>query len=126
MADAKRRKLGRWALGFAAIALAWLVGVWPPPLWWREHDHPAPRKEPLSVGVAQSAPQAQGGGDGCVARARAAQGPHPRAVSQRGGVGAGDLGGGRCKPGLLRRRRRGPRRAAGGGPRRHAIASPHV
>src|SRR5438132_12047081 len=37
MADAKRRKLGRWALGFAAIALAWLVGVWPPPLWWRDH-----------------------------------------------------------------------------------------
>src|SRR3989441_12889618 len=28
MADAKRRKLGRWALGFAAIALAWLVGLW--------------------------------------------------------------------------------------------------
>src|SRR5438034_4399620 len=37
MADAKRRKLGRWALGFAAIALAWLVGVWPPPQWWRHH-----------------------------------------------------------------------------------------
>src|SRR3989442_11816251 len=37
MADAKRRKLGRWALGFAAIALAWLVGVWPPPVWWRDH-----------------------------------------------------------------------------------------
>jgi len=37
MADAKRRKLGRWALGFAAVALAWLVGVWPPPLWWRDH-----------------------------------------------------------------------------------------
>src|SRR5256886_9432642 len=37
MADAKRRKLGRWALGFAAIALAWLIGVWPPPVWWRDH-----------------------------------------------------------------------------------------
>ena len=98
----------------------------PRPAAGREHHHPAAREEPLSVGVAQSAPQAQGGGDGCVARARAAQGPHPRAVSQRGGVGAGDLGGGRCKPGLLRRPRRGPRRAAGGGPRRHATASPRV
>src|SRR5713226_8196274 len=37
MADAKRRKLGRWALGFAAMALAWLLGVWPPPVWWRDH-----------------------------------------------------------------------------------------
>src|SRR3989441_6782480 len=37
MADAKRRKLGRWALGFTALALAWLSGVWPPPVWWRDH-----------------------------------------------------------------------------------------
>src|SRR5439155_1438552 len=37
MADAKRRKRGRCALGFAAVALAWLVGVWPPPVWWRDH-----------------------------------------------------------------------------------------
>ncbi len=37
MADAKRRNAGRWALGTVALALAWLVGVWPPPLWWRDH-----------------------------------------------------------------------------------------
>jgi monofunctional glycosyltransferase len=37
MADAKRRNGGRWALGTAAVALAWLLGVWPPPLWWRDH-----------------------------------------------------------------------------------------
>ncbi len=37
MADAKRRNGERWALGFAALALAWLLGVWPPPVWWRAH-----------------------------------------------------------------------------------------
>src|SRR5260370_21967956 len=37
MADAKRRNGGRWALGTAAVALVWLLGVWPPPLWWRDH-----------------------------------------------------------------------------------------
>src|SRR6059058_1879519 len=37
MADAKPRNARRWALGIAGVALAWLVGVWPPPLWWRDH-----------------------------------------------------------------------------------------
>ena len=37
MTDAKPRNAGRWALGTAGVALAWLVGVWPPPLWWRDH-----------------------------------------------------------------------------------------
>src|SRR5207245_2964672 len=34
MADAKRRKRGRWALGFAAVALGWLVGGGRPRGWW--------------------------------------------------------------------------------------------
>ena len=25
------------ALGIAAAVLVWLLGVWPPPLWWRDH-----------------------------------------------------------------------------------------
>jgi monofunctional glycosyltransferase len=37
MADAKPRKARRVALGAAAVALAWLFGVWPPPVWWRNH-----------------------------------------------------------------------------------------
>src|SRR5437870_13407186 len=37
MADAKPRKARRVALGTAALALVWLFGVWPPPLWWRDH-----------------------------------------------------------------------------------------
>src|SRR5438552_11459952 len=37
MADAKPRNARRWALGTAGLALAWLLGVWPPPLWWRDH-----------------------------------------------------------------------------------------
>ncbi len=37
MADAKPRNGRRWALGFGALALMWLLGVWPPPLWWRDH-----------------------------------------------------------------------------------------
>ena len=37
MADAKPRNARRWALGTAGLVLAWLVGVWPPPLWWRDH-----------------------------------------------------------------------------------------
>ncbi len=28
----------RLALGTAALALVWLFGVWPPPLWWRDHS----------------------------------------------------------------------------------------
>src|SRR2546427_11716178 len=37
MADAKPRKVRRVALGMAALALGWLFGVWPPPVWWRDH-----------------------------------------------------------------------------------------
>src|SRR5256714_9530558 len=37
MADAKPRNARRWALGTAGVVLAWLLGVWPPPLWWRDH-----------------------------------------------------------------------------------------
>lgn len=25
------------ALGTLAVALVWLLGIWPPPLWWRDH-----------------------------------------------------------------------------------------
>src|SRR6058998_3825048 len=37
MTDAKPRKARAAALGTAALALAWLLGVWPPPVWWRDH-----------------------------------------------------------------------------------------
>src|SRR5213080_1364398 len=37
MADARPRNARRWALGTAGLAIAWLLGVWPPPLWWRDH-----------------------------------------------------------------------------------------
>src|SRR5207247_885247 len=37
MTDAKPRKARAAALGTAALALAWLLGVWPPPMWWRDH-----------------------------------------------------------------------------------------
>src|SRR6266699_6125665 len=37
MADAKPRKARAAALGTALLALVWLLGVWPPPLWWRDH-----------------------------------------------------------------------------------------
>src|SRR3989441_3969834 len=37
MADGKPRKARRAALGIAGLALAWLVAVWPPPGWWRDH-----------------------------------------------------------------------------------------
>jgi len=33
----KRRKLGRAALAALVVGAAWLVGVWPPPVWWRTH-----------------------------------------------------------------------------------------
>jgi len=33
----KRKALRRGALGLVALALIWLFGVWPPPLWWRTH-----------------------------------------------------------------------------------------
>src|SRR5712664_4009632 len=37
MADAKPRNLRRVALGTAAVVLVWLLAVWPPPVWWRDH-----------------------------------------------------------------------------------------
>lgn len=37
MEDAKPRNGRRVALGMAGAALAWLLGVWPPPAWWRDH-----------------------------------------------------------------------------------------
>ena len=33
----KRTIVWRTALGLVVLALAWLVGVWPPPVWWRDH-----------------------------------------------------------------------------------------
>jgi len=32
-----RGRLGRWTALLALAALAWLLGVWPPPVWWRTH-----------------------------------------------------------------------------------------
>src|SRR5213595_1636521 len=37
MADAKPRNLRRVALGTSGVVLAWLLAVWPPPVWWRDH-----------------------------------------------------------------------------------------
>ena len=37
MADAKPRNLRRVALGTAGVVLVWLLAVWPPPMWWRDH-----------------------------------------------------------------------------------------
>src|SRR5213594_523575 len=38
MAEAKPRKTRQVALGTTAlVALVWLLGVWPPPVWWRTH-----------------------------------------------------------------------------------------
>ena len=37
MANGKRRNARRAALGIVALSALWLVGVWPPPLWWRDH-----------------------------------------------------------------------------------------
>src|SRR6059036_3899790 len=37
MADAKPRNLRRVALGTTSLVLVWLFGVWPPPVWWRNH-----------------------------------------------------------------------------------------
>jgi monofunctional glycosyltransferase len=37
MAVEQARIARRVLLGSAAICLVWLVGVWPPPLWWRDH-----------------------------------------------------------------------------------------
>ena len=37
MEDAKPRNARRVALGTVAVGLVWLFGVWPPPVWWRDH-----------------------------------------------------------------------------------------
>lgn len=38
MAIARKRTIvWRAALGLLGLTLAWLFGVWPPPVWWREH-----------------------------------------------------------------------------------------
>src|SRR2546426_346755 len=37
MTDAKPRNARRLALGIVCAALVWLFGVWPPPVWWRDH-----------------------------------------------------------------------------------------
>jgi monofunctional glycosyltransferase len=40
MAVAKARIARQVVLGTAALVAIWLLGVWPPPIWWRDH---APR-----------------------------------------------------------------------------------
>jgi len=37
MEDAKPRNGRRVALGMTGVALVWLLGVWPAPVWWRDH-----------------------------------------------------------------------------------------
>src|SRR6185503_9530360 len=37
MAVAKARIARRVVLGTAALAAVWVFGVWPPPIWWRDH-----------------------------------------------------------------------------------------
>ena len=37
MGDAKPRNGRHLALGTGAVVLGWLLGVWPPPAWWRDH-----------------------------------------------------------------------------------------
>ena len=59
-----------------------------------EHDHPAGRQEPVPVAVAESAPEAEGGGDGLPARARSPQAPDPRALPQCGRAGRRSVGSG--------------------------------
>ena len=57
-----------------------------------QHHHPAAGQEPLSLCRAHPAAQAAGGGAGQAPGAGSEQGAHPRALPQRGGVGARDLG----------------------------------
>src|SRR2546426_100082 len=126
MADAKPRNLRRVALGTAGVVLVWLLAVWPPPVWWREHHHPAARQESVSLLVAQSDPQGERGGDRPAARARAFEGPDSRAVSERRGVGAGNLGSRRGEPRVLRGTGVASHRRAGGRARGHPAASPQL
>jgi len=32
------RRVRRWTLGIGTLAIVWLFGVWPPPVWWRSHS----------------------------------------------------------------------------------------
>src|SRR2546421_4168623 len=68
MADAKRRKARAVALGTAGLALVWVVGVWPPPLWWRGHG---PRERAMMR-------EAEGWNDGRTERSNAPS-VHPTA-----------------------------------------------
>jgi monofunctional biosynthetic peptidoglycan transglycosylase len=38
MAVQKARIVRRVLLGTAALFVVWLFGVWPPPIWWRDHE----------------------------------------------------------------------------------------
>src|SRR6266576_1635988 len=38
MAVQKARSATRVLLGTSALVLVWLFGVWPPPIWWRDHQ----------------------------------------------------------------------------------------
>src|SRR6266480_900534 len=38
MAVQKARIAGRVLLGTSALFVAWLLAVWPPPIWWRDHE----------------------------------------------------------------------------------------
>src|SRR5260370_25723373 len=38
MAVQKARIARRVVLGTGALLVVWLLGVWPPPVWWRDHE----------------------------------------------------------------------------------------
>src|SRR4051794_21535383 len=38
MAVQQARIARRVLLGGAALCVAWLLAVWPPPVWWRDHE----------------------------------------------------------------------------------------
>ncbi len=103
-----RRDAGR-ARGRAAGPRAAARGV---------HHHPAARQEPLALPVTQPAAQGAGSAPDLAARARALQAAHSGALSQRGGVRAGRLRGGRGESALLRQGARRSRRERGGPARR--------
>lgn len=49
-----RKRLGRWAAGLAGLVVVWLLGVWPPPVWWRSHSPRVTammREEPVAPGA---------------------------------------------------------------------------
>jgi monofunctional biosynthetic peptidoglycan transglycosylase len=50
MADAKPRTTPRVALGIVLVLAVWLFGVWPPPIWWRDHW---PRETAMMRGAAE-------------------------------------------------------------------------